>query len=149
MTERIYGHTAKGTPITDEMVERAAEEAERGFDVHEFIGQQPVGDSRLEADLRIDVLIRPLRDHEMRQSVGEGGQHCPRTPMAYHRGASGQQEGLGDVALGPCFAGKSPSIAGSLSSPTVMTTLTGSSASPSSTAARMLVSRLVTVPRVT
>src|SRR5579871_5167370 len=31
MTERIYGHTKGGAPITDETVEALADEAERGY----------------------------------------------------------------------------------------------------------------------
>jgi predicted HicB family RNase H-like nuclease len=75
MTERIYGHTAKGTPITDEMVERAAEEAERGFDVDELIarrrgpGRPSLGEAakgvesvRLEQELRERVAQRAEAD---------------------------------------------------------------------------------------
>jgi len=35
--ERTYGHTTSGTPITDGLVERLADEAERGYDVGQLI----------------------------------------------------------------------------------------------------------------
>jgi Ribbon-helix-helix protein, copG family len=75
MTERIYGHTAKGTPITDDMVEQVAEEAERGFDVDELItrrrgpGRPSLGEAakgvesvRLEQELRERVTRRAEAD---------------------------------------------------------------------------------------
>jgi Ribbon-helix-helix protein, copG family len=36
MTKRIYGHTKSGTPVTDELVEQLADEAEAGYDVDEI-----------------------------------------------------------------------------------------------------------------
>jgi predicted HicB family RNase H-like nuclease len=35
--KKVYGHTKSGTPITDELVEQLADEAERGSDVDELI----------------------------------------------------------------------------------------------------------------
>lgn len=40
MTKRTYGHTASGTPITDELVEELADEAERGYDVEQLIARR-------------------------------------------------------------------------------------------------------------
>lgn len=40
MTKRIYGHTKSGTPITDELIEELAEEAEAGYDVDEIIARR-------------------------------------------------------------------------------------------------------------
>lgn len=37
MTVRTYGHTKSGTPITDDLIEDLAEEAERGYDVDQII----------------------------------------------------------------------------------------------------------------
>jgi hypothetical protein len=75
MTKRIYGHTAEGTPITDEVVERVAEEAERGFDVDELIarrrgpGRPSLGEAakgvesvRLEQELRERITRRAEAD---------------------------------------------------------------------------------------
>lgn len=35
--KKVYGHTKSGTPITDELVEQHADEAERGYDVDQLI----------------------------------------------------------------------------------------------------------------
>jgi CRISPR-associated endonuclease/helicase Cas3 len=32
MTERVYGHTKSGEPIDDKLIEKMADEAERGYD---------------------------------------------------------------------------------------------------------------------
>lgn len=40
MTKRIYGHTKSGTPITDDLIEELAEEAEAGYDVDEIIARR-------------------------------------------------------------------------------------------------------------
>lgn len=40
MSERTYGHTKSGAPITDELIERLADEAERGYDVDEIIARR-------------------------------------------------------------------------------------------------------------
>lgn len=37
MSGRTYGHTRSGEPITDELIERLADEAERGYDVDRLI----------------------------------------------------------------------------------------------------------------
>ena len=36
MSGRLYGHTASGTPITDDLIDALADEAERGYDVEEL-----------------------------------------------------------------------------------------------------------------
>jgi hypothetical protein len=38
--KKVYGHTKSGTPITDELVEQLADEAERGYDVDELIARR-------------------------------------------------------------------------------------------------------------
>ncbi|WP_291824128.1 CopG family transcriptional regulator [Candidatus Microthrix sp.] len=40
MTDRNYGHTESGAPITDQMIERLADEAEAGFDVDEILARR-------------------------------------------------------------------------------------------------------------
>ncbi len=40
MTKRTNGHTKSGTPITDELLDRLADEAERGYDVDEIIARR-------------------------------------------------------------------------------------------------------------
>lgn len=71
MTKRIYGHTKSGTPITDDLIEELAEEAEAGYDVDEMIarrgrrgrprlGTEPstVESVRLDPDLKERLLRR-------------------------------------------------------------------------------------------
>jgi hypothetical protein len=40
MSKRTYGHTKSGASITDELVEKLADEAERGYDVDEIIARR-------------------------------------------------------------------------------------------------------------
>jgi hypothetical protein len=40
MTKRTYGHTKSGKPITDEVVERLADEAAEGYDVDEIVARR-------------------------------------------------------------------------------------------------------------
>ena len=75
-----HGATADGTPITDEMVEAMADEAERGYDVEEIDrrrrgGRPPLGSAassvesvRLDPELKRDLLLRAA---EERISVSE------------------------------------------------------------------------------
>lgn len=76
MTDRgIYGHTKSGEPITDEMIERFAEEAERGYEAGQLKerrrgpGRPPLGGAarsvesvRLEPDLRDEIARRAETD---------------------------------------------------------------------------------------
>ncbi len=74
MSERIYGHTKSGKPITDELIEELADEAERGYDVEALIarrgkrgrprlGAKPstVESVRLDPEMK-DLLIRRATD---------------------------------------------------------------------------------------
>jgi uncharacterized protein (DUF4415 family) len=74
MTKRTHGHTKSGTPITDEMVEQLADEAERGYDVDALVarrgkrgrprlGSEPssVESVRLDPDLKA-LLVRRAED---------------------------------------------------------------------------------------
>jgi len=74
-----HGNTADGTPITDEMVEAMADEAERGYDVEEIRrrrgGRPPIGSAassvesvRLDPELKRDLLLRAA---EQQISVSE------------------------------------------------------------------------------
>ena len=90
MTKRTHGHTKAGTPITDDVVERLADEAERGYDVGEILarrgrrgrprlgkGRSTVESVRLDPDLKerlvrraeeegvpvSEVIRKALRDH--------------------------------------------------------------------------------------
>ncbi|MDA8290165.1 MAG: ribbon-helix-helix domain-containing protein [Actinomycetota bacterium] len=76
MTEdRIYGRTRHGEPITDETIERFAEEAERGYEPGQLKGRRrgpgrpPLGDAaksvesvRLDPALREKIVRRAARD---------------------------------------------------------------------------------------
>ena len=70
MTERTYGRTKTGLPITDALIEKLADEAEQGFDVDAIIarrgrrgrprlGEEPsiVESVRLDPELK-DLLVR-------------------------------------------------------------------------------------------
>ena len=37
---RVYGHTKSGTAITDDVIDKLADEAERGYDVDELIARR-------------------------------------------------------------------------------------------------------------
>ncbi len=83
-----YGHKADGTPITDEMVEAMADEAERGYDVDEVLrrrrgGRPPIGSAassvesvRLDPALKRDLLIRAAEEEisvseAIRRAIGQ------------------------------------------------------------------------------
>jgi hypothetical protein len=38
--KKVYGHTKSGTPITDGLIERLADEAERGYNVGELVARR-------------------------------------------------------------------------------------------------------------
>lgn len=40
MTKPTHGHTRSGTPITDELIEQLADEAEAGYDVDQIIARR-------------------------------------------------------------------------------------------------------------
>jgi len=69
MTERIFGHTKSGVPVTESTIERLADEADRGYEPGQLQGRKrgrgrpPLGDRAksvgsffLECDLREEVL---------------------------------------------------------------------------------------------
>ena len=72
MTE-THGHKKDGTPITDEMIEAMADEAEAGYDVEDIlrrrVGRPPMGSSaasvesvRLDPDLKRDLILRAAEE---------------------------------------------------------------------------------------
>lgn len=40
MTAEHHGHTQSGTPLTDELIEKLADEAETGYDVEAILGRR-------------------------------------------------------------------------------------------------------------
>jgi hypothetical protein len=78
--KETHGKTASGKPITDELVEQLAENAEAGYDVDETLrrrgGRPPIGSApasvesvRLDPELRQALSRRAERDHETTSSV--------------------------------------------------------------------------------
>ncbi|HXV05686.1 MAG TPA: CopG family transcriptional regulator [Solirubrobacterales bacterium] len=78
--QKTYGKTASGVPITDELIEKLAKEAEEGYDVEEILrrrrGRPPIGSGpaavesvRLDPELRQALAQRAERDHEATSSV--------------------------------------------------------------------------------
>ena len=83
-----HGNKADGTPITDEMVDAMADEAERGYDVDEILrrrrgGRPPMGSAastvesvRLDPDLKRELLLRAAEDQitvseAIRRAIGQ------------------------------------------------------------------------------
>jgi len=82
-----HGTKSDGTPITDEMVEVMADEAERGYDVEEIRrragGRPPMGSApssvesvRLDPELKRDLLLRAAEEHisvseAIRRAIGQ------------------------------------------------------------------------------
>ncbi len=74
MMSRTHGSTADGTPISDEMAEARADEAERGYDVEEVLGRRRGGrpsmgsaassveSVRLDHELKRDLLFRAAEE---------------------------------------------------------------------------------------
>lgn len=82
-----HGNTADGSPISDEMVEAMADEAERGYDVKEIKrrrgGRPPIGSAassvesvRLDPELKRDLLLHAAEQHisvseAIRRAIGQ------------------------------------------------------------------------------
>ncbi len=82
-----HGTKADGTPITDEMVEAMADEAERGYDVEKIRrrrgGRPPMGSAassvesvRLDPELKRDLLLHAAEQHisvseAIRRAIGQ------------------------------------------------------------------------------
>ncbi len=76
MKKRTYGHTKSGAPITDELIEQLADEAERGHRVDEILaGRARRGRPRLGAEpssvesVRLDPELKALL---LRRAEDEG-----------------------------------------------------------------------------
>ena len=76
MTKRTYGHTRSGEAIDDTMIERLADEAERGYEPGELLakprgrGRPPLGELAKEVEsVRLDV---QLRGETTRRAAQEG-----------------------------------------------------------------------------
>jgi predicted DNA-binding protein len=80
MGKKTYGKTKSGIPITDELVEQYANEAEAGYDVDAILrrrsGRPPMGSAaasvesvRLEPELQHALAERAQLDHETTSSV--------------------------------------------------------------------------------
>lgn len=80
MAEKTYGRTASGAPITDDLVDKLAAEAEAGYDVQRTLrrrgGRPPIGSAaasvesvRLDPELRDALTHRAESDHETASSV--------------------------------------------------------------------------------
>jgi hypothetical protein len=78
--KKVYGNTASGAPITDELIGKLAAEAEAGFDVEETLrrrrGRPPIGSGparvesvRLDPELRQALSMRAERDGEATSTV--------------------------------------------------------------------------------
>ncbi|MGA8745753.1 MAG: CopG family transcriptional regulator [Solirubrobacterales bacterium] len=78
--KKSYGKTKSGIPITEELVEKLATEAENGYDVEETLRRRPgrptigsgpaaVESVRLDPELRQALAHRAQRDHEATSSV--------------------------------------------------------------------------------
>ena len=87
-TPKTHGTKADGTPITDEMVEVMADEAERGYDVekirrHRRGGRPPMGSAassvesvRLDPELKRELLLHAGEEHisvseAIRRAIGQ------------------------------------------------------------------------------
>jgi len=75
-----YGRTARGIPITDDLVAELAEKAEAGYNVEKMLrrrgGRPPIGSAaasvesvRLDPELRDALARRAERDHDTASSV--------------------------------------------------------------------------------
>jgi len=84
---KTHGTRADGTPITDEMIEAMADEAERGYDVERIRrrrgGRPPMGSAassvesvRLDPELKRELLLRAAEQHisvseAIRRAIGQ------------------------------------------------------------------------------
>jgi hypothetical protein len=79
-SKKSQGKTISGIPITDELVDKLAKEAEQGYDVDEILrrrrGRPPIGSGpatvesvRLDPELRQALSKRAERDHEATSTV--------------------------------------------------------------------------------
>jgi len=74
--KRVYGHTKAGEPVTDEMIELLADEADRGYEPGQLKGHRrgpgrpPLGEAAKSVE---SVRLEPaLRDDAARRAEEEG-----------------------------------------------------------------------------
>ena len=75
MTERVYGHTSSGKPITEDLIEQLSQEAERGYEVEELLPRRRPGRPSLcEAAKTVEsVRLEPaLRDQVAQRAELDG-----------------------------------------------------------------------------
>jgi hypothetical protein len=76
MTKRAYGHTNSGTPVTDELIEQLADEAEAGYDLDQIIARRGKrGRPRLGAEPSTVESVRldpELKQRLLRRAEDEG-----------------------------------------------------------------------------
>ena len=74
MTKRTYGRTRSGKPITEELVEELAKEAEEGFDVDKLIrrrgGRPPMGSAAATVE---SVRLDPELSQALRERADDEG----------------------------------------------------------------------------
>jgi len=94
MSQRTYGHTTGGTPINDQMIEKLADEAERGYEPGQLHGHRrgpgrpPLGEA---AKIVESVRLEPsLQDEAAQRAAAEGitvSEVMRRALRQYLRGA--------------------------------------------------------------
>jgi hypothetical protein len=93
MTERVYGHTASGKPITEDLIDRLSQEAERGYDVQGLLSRRGPGRPRLGEAAKTVESVRldsALRDQIAQRAESDGvstSEVIRRALREYLRGA--------------------------------------------------------------
>jgi hypothetical protein len=84
MSEKTYGNTPNGTPITDELIETLNAEAEAGYDVEQMVrrrgGRPPLGSAAASVE---SVRLDP----ELREALARRASHITKTTSAIIRKA--------------------------------------------------------------
>jgi Ribbon-helix-helix protein, copG family len=92
VTKKDYGRTRSGEPITDELIEQLAAEAEAGFDVDEILrrrgGRPPMGSSAAAVEsVRLDPELS-LALHERAEREGRTNSELIREALRRYLQAS-------------------------------------------------------------
>jgi hypothetical protein len=80
MAKKTHGRTSSGVPITDDLINKLASDAEAGYDVEKILrrrgGRPPIGSAaasvesvRLDPELQQALASRAERDHETASSL--------------------------------------------------------------------------------
>lgn len=94
MTTERHGHTKSGTPLTDDLIDELADEAEAGYDVEEILGRRgkrgrPAlgsGPSTVES-VRLDPELKARLAHRA-QEEGVPVSEVIRDALRHHLGAA-------------------------------------------------------------